>query len=68
MTNMVDTHIIAVGVITMEKPDYKEMYLNLFRASEEALDILIAAQRRCEEMYLAAESEKPAQAEERAGE
>ena len=34
-------------------PDYKEMYLTLFRASEEALDILIAAQRKCEEMYLA---------------
>lgn len=65
---MVDTHIIAVGVITMEKPDYKEMYLNLFRASEEALDILIAAQRRCEEMYLAAGGEEAAQAEKRAGE
>lgn len=49
-------------------PDYKEMYLDLFRASEEALDILIAAQRRCEEMYLAADGEETAQAEERAGE
>ena len=49
-------------------PDYKEMYLDLFRASEEALDILIAAQRRCEEMYLAAGGEETAQAEERAGE
>ena len=39
-------------------PDYKEMYLTLFRASEEALDILIAAQRKCEEMYLAAEEEE----------
>lgn len=65
---MVNAHIIAVGVITMEKPDYKEMYLNLFRASEEALDILIAAQRRCEEMYLAAGGEEAAQAEKRAGE
>ena len=27
-------------------PDYEKMYLDLFRASEEALDILIAAQRR----------------------
>ena len=49
-------------------PDYKEMYLTLFRASEEALDILIAAQRRCEEMYLAVGGEEPAQAEKRAGE
>ena len=48
-------------------PDYKEMYLDLFRASEEALDILIAAHRMCEEMYLSDESEKPAQGEERAG-
>ena len=63
---MVNAHIIVVGVITMDKPDYKEMYLNLFRASEEALDILIAAQRKCEEMYLAG-GEGTAQAEERAG-
>lgn len=47
-------------------PDYKEMYLDLFRASEEALDILIAVQRKCEEMYLAG-GEGTAQAEERAG-
>ncbi|WP_312159698.1 hypothetical protein [Oscillibacter sp.] len=32
--------------------DYKEMYLKLFRASEEAVNILIAAQRECEELYL----------------
>lgn len=33
-------------------PDYKEMYLKLFRASEQAASTLIAAQRECEEMYL----------------
>ena len=32
--------------------DYKAMYLALFRASEEAVDLLIAAQRQCEELYL----------------
>ena len=32
--------------------DYKEMYLKLFRAAEEAINILIAAQRDCEEMYI----------------
>jgi len=32
--------------------DYKELYLKLFRASEEAVSILIAAQRECEELYL----------------
>ena len=33
-------------------PDYKEMYLKLFRAAEEAINILIAAQKECEEMYI----------------
>ena len=33
-------------------PDYKEMYLTLFRASEQAIKTLIEAQRTCEEMYL----------------
>ena len=35
-------------------PDYKEMYLKLFRASEEAVNVIIAAQRECEEMYVSA--------------
>lgn len=38
-------------------PDYKEMYLNLFRASEKAVSILVEAQRECEEMVLSAEPE-----------
>lgn len=33
-------------------PDYKEMYLTLFRATEDAVSRLIAAQRECEELYL----------------
>lgn len=33
-------------------PDYKEMYLKLFRASEEAVNLLIAAQQECEELYI----------------
>lgn len=33
-------------------PDYKEMYLKMVRASEDAINILITAQRECEEMYL----------------
>ena len=40
-------------------PDYREMYLNMVRASEEAINLLIQAQRDCEERYLA-ESEQPA--------
>ena len=33
-------------------PDYKEMYLKMFRASEKAVNILIAAQQECEELYI----------------
>ena len=32
--------------------NYKEMYLKMFRASEQAVNILIAAQRECEELYI----------------
>jgi len=39
-------------------PDYKEMYLKMVRATEAAMDCLIAAQRECEEMYIQAEAEK----------
>ena len=40
--------------------DYKEMYLRMMRAAEEAMKILIEAQRECEEMYIAAEDEQSA--------
>jgi hypothetical protein len=33
-------------------PDYKEMYLKMFWASEQAINILIAAQQECEELYM----------------
>ena len=33
-------------------PDYKEMYLTMFRAAEEAVNLLIAAQQKCEELYI----------------
>ena len=39
-------------------PDYKEMYLTLFRATEQAINQLIVAQQACEEMYL--QEEPPA--------
>ena len=32
--------------------DYKEMYLKMVRASEDAVRTLIKAQQECEEMYL----------------
>ena len=33
-------------------PDYKEMYLQMVRATEAAMDLLIQAQQACEELYL----------------
>ena len=36
----------------MEMSDYKEMYLKMVRASERAINILIEAQRECEELYI----------------
>lgn len=33
-------------------PDYKEMYRKMVIASEAAINILIAAQRECEELYI----------------
>lgn len=35
-------------------PDYRGMYLTMFRASEQAANIVINAQQKCEEMYLSA--------------
>lgn len=35
--------------------DYKEMYLTLLDATEKALELLIEAQRKCEELYISAE-------------
>ena len=44
----------------MEKNfDYKELYLKMVRASEEAIRILIAAQQECEERYISAQEEEP---------
>ena len=33
-------------------PDYKKMYLTLFRATEQAINTLIEAQRACEELHI----------------
>ena len=38
--------------------DYKEMYLHLMRNTEKAIQILIKAQRDCEEMYVSAPEAK----------
>ena len=34
--------------------DYQKMYRTMFRASEEAVNLLLRAQRECEEMYISA--------------
>ncbi len=39
--------------------DYKEMYLKMVRASEDAIRTLIKAQQECEEMYLDAAEPDP---------
>jgi hypothetical protein len=36
----------------IQVPDYKELYFNLFRATEQAINLLITAQQACEEEYL----------------
>ena len=39
--------------------NYKEMYLKMVRASEDAIRTLIKAQQECEEMYLDAAEPDP---------
>lgn len=34
-------------------PDYKQLYLQMFHASEQAIELLIAAQQACEALYIA---------------
>ncbi len=34
--------------------DYKELYFKLFRATNQAVELLIAAQQECEELYCSA--------------
>ena len=36
-------------------PDFEEMYYTLMLASEEALRIIIEAQKKCEDMYISQE-------------
>lgn len=36
-------------------PDYQSMYLTLFRATEEAINLLTAAQQAVEEQYINSE-------------
>lgn len=45
-------------------PDYKEMYLKMVRASEAAIDMLVSAQRECEDMYIETDICKPRKVQE----
>ena len=42
----------------MAEPNYKELYYDLFRATEEAIRLLIKAQKACEEKYISEEAEE----------
>ncbi len=42
--------------------DYKKMYVTMVDAAEKAMDLLIEAQRQCEELYI--ETEEPSDREE----
>lgn len=44
-------------------PDYKEMYYTLFNAVEDAIHLLIQAQRECEELYIASSESEEAEEE-----
>lgn len=46
--------------------DWKEMYLTMVRESEKAIRILIAAQQKCEEMYIEADDGESEDEEENA--
>ena len=39
-------------------PGYKKMYLEMMRKTEKAINIRIAVQRRCEEIYVSAPETK----------
>lgn len=39
-------------------PDFEKMYRTMFKASEAAIELLIAAQRECEEIYISAPETK----------
>lgn len=41
--------------------NYKEMYLELMRATEKAINILIQAQRDCEEKYISESEDSTAE-------
>ena len=43
----------GVEVMVMAEQPYKEMYLVMARAAEKAMRILIEAQQRCEDLYIA---------------
>lgn len=40
-------------------PNYKQMYLKMMRASEDAINLLIKAQQECEELYISSGETAP---------
>ncbi len=47
-----------MGVGGDEMPDYKELYLQLMRATEKSIRILVEAQQSCEEQILQEEEQE----------
>ena len=43
--------------------DYKRLYLTLFKATEKAINELVAVQRACEELYILSEEAEEKKAE-----
>ncbi len=41
--------------------DYKQMYLTLMDATENAIELLIRAQQKCEKIYISSEAPAPEQ-------
>ena len=39
-------------------PDYQHMYTTLFHATEQAVELLINAQRQCEEIYVSSPAQE----------
>ncbi|MBD5133820.1 MAG: hypothetical protein HDT38_05035 [Clostridiales bacterium] len=44
--------------LVIKMVDYKELYLKMFRVSEDAAQRLIAVQRECEELYISSQKDE----------
>lgn len=47
----------------VKMPDYEKMYLTMVNAAEEAINLLIQAQRECEELYISSLEQEDSETE-----